>query len=95
MLLPLRIEQHGTKHCPDKKNVICALCNRRGHIAIFHGRPSLFKQDGQTPAPRRGGIQPIGFETTIIADSNAKKDAATGEEKSGALEYEENENPSI
>ena len=86
--------KHGAKHCPDKKNVICGICNRRGHIAIFHGRPQLFKQDGQTPAPRKGGKQTIGFEPTIIADPNAKSDAASGE-KSGALENEENENPSI
>ena len=87
--------EHGAKHCPDKKNVICAICNRRGHIAIFHGRPQLLKQDGQTPAPRKGGKQTIGFEPTIIADPNAKSDAASGEEKSGALGDEENENPSI
>ena len=87
--------EHGAKHCPDKRNITYALCNRRGHIAIFHGHPALFKQDGQTPAPRRGGRQPIGFEPTIIADPNAKSDAASGEEKSGALGDEENENPSI
>ena len=87
--------EHGAKDCPDKKNVICSLCNRRGHIAIFHGRPALFKQDGQTPAPRRGGKQPIGFETTIITNPDAKRDAAAEEQKSGAPEEEENKNPSI
>ena len=38
--------EHGAKNCPEKKNDVCALCIRKGHIAIFHGLPALFKENG-------------------------------------------------
>ena len=45
--------QHGAKNCPEKRNVTCVLCDRKGHIAIFHGRPALsFK--GPSDASLRG-----------------------------------------
>ena len=50
------------------------MCNRKGHIAIFHGRTSM-NSNAPSTAPRRSGKNDIGFETTIV-DPETKKDDA-------------------
>ena len=46
---------HNAKDCPEKKEVSCSMCNKKGHIAMFHGRTWLNQANGQTDRLRRGG----------------------------------------
>ena len=32
---------HNAKDCPEKKEISCSTCGRKGHIAMFHGRNIL------------------------------------------------------
>ena len=50
------------------------MCNRKGHIAIFHGRTSM-NSNAPSTAPRRSGKNNIDFETSIV-DPETKKDDA-------------------
>ena len=62
---------HGAKNCPEKRNVTCVLCNRKGHVAIFHGRPALSSKDPSC-APLRGNEQNFGEEYSNIAPKSKK-----------------------
>ena len=65
--------RHGAKNCPEKRNVMCVPCNRKGHVAIFHGRPALSSK-GPSGAPLRGDEQNFGDEYSNIAPES-KNDA--------------------
>ena len=42
---------HNAKDCPEKRNVTCKTCGKKGHIALFHGRPMMQPSNG--PSTRR------------------------------------------
>ena len=65
---------HGAKNCPEKRNIVCALCNRKGHIAIFHGRQMLHS-NSPSDSSRRPPKQPTGVET----DDEGVASGAAGE----------------
>ncbi|MEE3023244.1 MAG: hypothetical protein VX367_11695 [SAR324 cluster bacterium] len=64
------VSGHGAKNCPEKRNVVCAFCNKKGHIAIFHGRQALHS-NSPSDSPCRALKQPTGVET------DGERDAAT------------------
>ena len=37
---------HNAKDCPEKRNVTCTTCGKKGHIALFHGRPMMQPSNG-------------------------------------------------
>ena len=83
---------HGAKFCPEKRNVTCTTCNRRGHIALFHGRQQL-PPSGASEEARRNRNNNVGFETTIInPEEKTVVDAASGGK---SKEAEDTESPSI
>ena len=84
---------HNAKNCPDKKTVTCSTCNRKGHIALFHGRPSI-PPNGSSDQQRRNGNNNVGFEPKIVNPlmPQEEKDAAAS---SSAKDGEDTENPPI
>ena len=57
---------HGAKNCPEKKNVTCTSCNRRGHIALFHGRQMLPPRESSDQSRRDSSDD----ETNSAADDD-------------------------
>ena len=43
---------HGAKNCPEKRNVTCTSCNKKGHIALFHGRQLLPPRESSNQTQR-------------------------------------------
>ena len=42
------ISGHNAKDCPEKRNVTCTTCEKKGHIALFHGRQMLQPPNGSS-----------------------------------------------
>ena len=80
---------HNAKDCPEKKEVTCTTCNKKGHIAMFHGRPALNPSNGPSESSRRNGnANNVNFDTNIVAPpAKDAKDSSSGDKS--------DENPTI
>ena len=44
---------HNAKSCPDKREVTCSICNRKGHVTLLHGRHLLHSPNDSSNRHRR------------------------------------------
>ena len=44
---------HNAKDCPNRKEVSCSICGKKGHITLFHGRNLLNNNNNPSDRPRQ------------------------------------------
>ena len=59
---------HNAKSCPERREVVCSICNRKGHVTLLHGRHLLHSPIDSPSRHRRN------------TDDDAKSDVESTEE---------------
>ena len=81
---------HGAKDCPERKEISCSTCGKKGHIAFFHGR-NLFNNnnnpsDRPKQNPRDANIKITDPPTKALMDIPTTKAKSTGKDDNNDAE---------
>ena len=48
---------HNARSCPEKREVTCSICNRKGHATLLHGRHLLHSPNDSPNRHRRDDVK--------------------------------------